>query len=218
MYSEPEQQNQNPVERKIQDIKSDTSKCMDKTGTPENFWLLCLLYIVFLHNHLSYQSLDGKTPLQVATGIVPDISYFLSYHWWQPVYYLDDDGGFPSQSKEKRGRWVGVAENIGDTLTYLILSDDTEKVVARSILRPVTEEDFNIRAEPQFDEEVGTKEQPFVLESLAQGKMPSFSVEELMHRTFLYDVKDGQRMRAEIIKKIDDEACEKLVEVKVFDT
>ena len=118
---------------------------------------------------------------------------------------MDDDGKFPSGSKEKRGRWVGVAENIGNTLTYLILSDDTEKVVARSILRPVTEEDFNFRAEPQFDDEVGTKEQRFALESLAQGKKPSFSVEELIQRTFLYDVKDDQRMRAEIIKKIDDD-------------
>ena len=178
---------------------------MDRTGTPAKFWLLCLLYIVYLYNHISFQSNGEKTPLEVATGVVPDISSILAYHWWQPVYFMDDDGKFPSSSKEKRGRWVGVAENIGDTLTYLILSDDTEKVVARSILRPVTEEDFNIRAEPQFDEEVGTKEQPFVLESLAQGKMPSFSVEELMQRTFLYDVKDGQRMRAEIIKKIDDE-------------
>ena len=35
--------------------------------------------------------------------------------------------------------------------------------------------------------------------------MPSFSVDELLQRTFLYDIKDGQRMRAEIIKKIDDE-------------
>ena len=101
----------------------------------------------FLHNHLSYQSLDGKTPLQVATGIVPDISYFLSYHWWQPVYYLDDDGGFPSQSKEKRGRWVGVAENIGDTLTYYVLTDDTQQVIARSVLRPVTNNDQNLRAD-----------------------------------------------------------------------
>ena len=126
MYSEPHQQNQNQCERKIQDIKADVRRCMDRTGTPAKFWLLCLLYTVFLHNHLSHPSLDGKTPLHVALGSKPDISCLLTYHWWQPVYYLDDDGGFPSESREKRGRWVGVAENIGDTLTYYILTDDTQ--------------------------------------------------------------------------------------------
>ena len=88
-----------------------------------------MLYIVFLYNHISLESLQGKTPLEIATGIRPDISSVLNYHWWQPVYYLDDDGSFP-QSKEKRGRWVGVAENIGDTLTYWILTNDTEKVTS----------------------------------------------------------------------------------------
>ena len=226
MYSEPEQQNQNPVERKIQDIKSDTSKCMDRTGTPETFWLLCLLYIVFLHNHLSYQSLDGKTPLQVATGIVPDISYFLSYHWWQPVYYLDDDGGFPSQSKEKRGRWVGVAENIGDTLTYYVLTDDTQQVIARSVLRPVTNNDQNLRADnpsPKDGEEIDVDDSDidnspcnnsptFHLKSFTRDFgsnqspmiLPKFSPEELLQRTFVYPTSNGQKVRTEIIKKIHD--------------
>ena len=62
--------------------------------------------------------------MEVATGVKPDISALLTYHWWQPVYYLEDEASFPSESKEKRGRWAGVAENVGDTLTYIIVSDD----------------------------------------------------------------------------------------------
>ena len=204
-FSEPYQQNQNPAERRMQDLKADTSKCMDRTGTPAKFWLLCLLYLVYLYNHLSYASNQDKTPLEVATGVVPDISPLLAYHWWQPVYYLDDDGKFPSESKEKRGRWAGVAENIGDTLTYLIVSDETEKVVVRSVLRPVTEDDYNFRADPYFGNENASTQQPFQLHSLAKGNLPRFSVEELMQRTFLYDIQDGQKLRAQIIKKIEDE-------------
>ena len=143
-YSEPLQQNQNPAERRIQDLKNDVSKCMDRTNTPERFWLICLLHIVFLYNMVSYASLGDKTSIEVATGVKPDASPVLSYTWWQPVYYLDDDGEFPSQSREKRGKWCGVAQNIGDTLTYWVLTDDTEQLVSRSVLRPVTEEDRNL--------------------------------------------------------------------------
>ena len=141
--SEPLQQNQNQVERRIQDLKADLTKCMDRTGTPAKFWLICLLHLVFLYNHLSYDVLKNRTPIEVATGIKPDVSCFLNYHWWQPVYYLDDNGEFPSESKEKLGRWCGVAENIGDTLTYWMLTDDTEQLIARSVIRPVTEEHRN---------------------------------------------------------------------------
>ena len=223
-YSEPHQQNQNQCERKIQDIKADVRRCMDRTGTPAKFWLLCLLYTVFLHNHLSHPSLDGKTPLHVALGSKPDISCLLTYHWWQPVYYLDDDGGFPSESREKRGRWVGVAENIGDTLTYYILTDDTQQVIARSVLRPVTNKDKNLRADnpSHIDGELDSPDSSdidlshnsdspsFQLQSFTQESgqpvmvLPRFSPEELMKRTFIYPTDDGQKLRAKIIQKIND--------------
>jgi hypothetical protein len=86
---------------------------MDRTGTPPEFWLLCTLYTTYAYNLLSVDSLHGHTPTQVACGFIPDVSALLHFRWWEPVYYLDDDGQFPSQSKEKLGRWVGVAENIG---------------------------------------------------------------------------------------------------------
>ena len=38
----------------------------------------------------------------------------------------------------------------------------------------------------------------------AELKLPRFSIEEPMGRTFLVDTEDGQRLRAEIIQKIND--------------
>ena len=38
--------------------------------------------------------------------------------------------------KEALGKWVGVAPNCGDVLTYRILTSDTKQVVCRSVLRP----------------------------------------------------------------------------------
>ena len=45
---EPNQQNQNPVEHKIQEVKKLTNAIMDCTGTPAKYWLLCQLICLFL--------------------------------------------------------------------------------------------------------------------------------------------------------------------------
>ena len=101
--SEANQQNQNPAERRIQDIKAMVNMVMDRTGTPAQYWVMCTLYCIYMANRLSLSSLGEKTPLQVVTGVKPDISSLLHYRWWEPIYYLDDDGKFPSESKEKKG-------------------------------------------------------------------------------------------------------------------
>ena len=63
--------------------------------------------------------------MQKDTGFVQDSSKFIHYHWWQQVYYLDPDVPFPSESREKIGRWCGVADDTGDILTYKVLTNDT---------------------------------------------------------------------------------------------
>ncbi len=39
--------------------------------------------------------------------------------------------------KEKSGYWLGPVENVGDTLTYSILTNDTVQVINRSVVCPV---------------------------------------------------------------------------------
>ena len=58
----------------------------------------------------------------------------LQFCWFEPIYYLGDhsDQSYPSSSNEKCGCWVGVAEHKGDALTYWILTDDTDQVIASS--------------------------------------------------------------------------------------
>ena len=55
--------------------------------------------------------------------------------FWQPILYLDNEFSFPS-SKERAAFWLGVAENIGDLLTYWIFDAQSKQVVARSVVRP----------------------------------------------------------------------------------
>ena len=135
-YSAPQKQNQNPVERPIQDLKKDTVKLLDRTGAPDNLWYYGLLFIVLLHNLTAQANLGWKTPLEKATGVPPDISAVTKYHWYQPIYYYEkgDDYAFPD-SKELIGRWLGPCENTGDIFcSYVLTGHDT--VIKRSVLRP----------------------------------------------------------------------------------
>ena len=47
----------------------------------------------------------------------------LRFYWWQPVYYKLDDSDFPSDTREKRGCFVGIAEHVGHSMTYKTLTD-----------------------------------------------------------------------------------------------
>jgi hypothetical protein len=86
MFSEPEQQNQNPCKRCIQDIKKLVESLMDHTGTPAKYWLLCLMFNMYLFNRLALNQLDGKTLFEKSHAYKPDISAFLAFCWWEPVY------------------------------------------------------------------------------------------------------------------------------------
>ena len=65
----------------------------------------------------------------------------------------EPDHRFPSQSNEKRGHWVGFAENKGDQLTWKILTDDTNTIIIRSAVRSATKTSPNLRLDPPQGED-----------------------------------------------------------------
>lgn len=221
--SEPHHQHQNFAERQIQDLKKVTNNIMDRTGTPAKFWLLAALYVIMLLNCMSCGD-QGLPPTQAALGRVVDISAFLNYHWWQDVYYSvnDDSASFPSTTSEKLGKWVGVAEKQGDALTYLVLTEDTQKVIARSAIRPAGEPMFtNLRAiadSLRTDGGEETNTEPIVksvLDSLepSDHKLPTFLPEELLGTSVLLDEPTGETVRAKVTERIvkrDEENRQKI--------
>ena len=104
---------------------------------------------------------------------------------------IHDKQNFPSKSQEMRGRFVGLAQTVGDSLTYKVLSDDTQKVIHRSSLRSAeTKEDRNLRLDKGTDED---KEPIVFIKSRSDDEtvlklMPGYSPEDLIGRTFLKDV------------------------------
>jgi hypothetical protein len=118
--SEPHQQHQNPAERRYQTVKQLCNTILDRTSAPAYCWLLCLMYVCFVLNN-TFSAVIQSTPLRQAYGTDNDISPMLYFSFYEPVYYLVDETTFPSESKELRGRWVGVSENVGHFMTYQIL-------------------------------------------------------------------------------------------------
>jgi hypothetical protein len=134
--SEPHQQHQNPAERHYQTTKRMTDVVvMERTGSPAYTWLLAMTYVCFLLNHVAHVQLNWRTPRERLTGTTPDISPLLRFHWWEEVYYKIDDSDFPSDSREARGRIVGISEHVGHAMTYSILTDDTLTTIQRSNVR-----------------------------------------------------------------------------------
>ena len=137
--SEPYHQHQNKAENRFGLAKRCTNTVMNTSGSPACCWLLCLQYTCVVLNHLASPTLQGICPVQALEGTTPDISFLLHFSFYEPVYYRIDssepDLNFPSSSNEKKGYWVGFADNQGDSLTWRILTEDTHKIIIRSGVR-----------------------------------------------------------------------------------
>jgi hypothetical protein len=65
LQSEPHHQHPNFAERDIRDTKPLTDVIMDHSGMAACLCLLCLLYVVFLLNHLALDALAGGLPKKI---------------------------------------------------------------------------------------------------------------------------------------------------------
>jgi hypothetical protein len=123
-HGEPYHENQNFSQNRYATIKANTNRVMNLSDAPADTWLLALMYVCLLLNHLASAALGWKTPMQLLTGQTPDISPFLHFSFYQPVYYHSYTVKFPSTSNEEQGWWVGIATHVGDTLKEVLGSDD----------------------------------------------------------------------------------------------
>jgi hypothetical protein len=190
---------------------------MDRTGSPERFWILSLNLTVYILNRLATESLKWLTPYEKEFGQKLDISAILAFRWWEPVYYAETET-YPT-TKERLAHMVGVAEHQGAAMTWLLLDDVTQQVVFRSAVRTALDHTSpNLRAEQPLTEltaglsmEAGETDRPIHSVSDLSGqldtsnlKLPRFSPDELMGMTFLRELENGNSCRAKIVQKILD--------------
>jgi hypothetical protein len=133
--SEAGHPNQNPVEsRAIKWLKRAGERLLNHTRAPDFVWIWAYQYLALVNNWTADRILRWKCPHTNHFGVTPDISALLSFHIYEPIYYLDIEEHTPF-SKEKAGYWLGVAHSVGDALTYHILTDETQTVIQRSVIR-----------------------------------------------------------------------------------
>ena len=221
--SEPMNQWQNLDERSIQEVKNLTRTLMDRTGTPEYLWNLAITYACVILNTLAHKSLYWNTPIEVSFGVTTDISNLLVFTWYQPVLYHVHDCPFPA-SRELSGRFFGISENVGDALTFLIRTDDTHKIISRSVVRPLTDEDPNLRVpEPKIEkvepvEFTASSDKNMAsnndsnyailkendLLSSSNNQLPYVDPMGIVGNTFLRDQDDGSCHRFQIVEPVRD--------------
>ena len=143
----------------------------------------------------------------------------------------DKEKHFPGQkSGERLGLWMGPCRDHGDVLTYWILDVETDFLEVRSELRPADDrktQNFRANATADGGSESGEENQTprqavEVVQSLndvwtrvrkdeaadvAENPEPPFrrfAPDELPGMTFLRELPDGQKVRAEVVRKIED--------------
>ena len=130
--SEPHNKNQNFAERAWQDIQRRFNILLNWSGAPDECWLLALKYIAFITNHVALDRLGGRSPNEWILGFTPDISIILIFLFYEPVYYATVEDN--SESGEQLGRFVGFAEGVGHSMTFLVLTNGG-RVLARGRVR-----------------------------------------------------------------------------------
>src|SRR5687768_15620841 len=161
-------------------------------------------------NHTANASIGNAIPIQVLTGATPDISAILQFDFYEPVYYKVEESHFPSMSNEKFGRFVGISEHVGHALTFMILAEDTQKIIHRSVVRtandPATR---NLRVDKPPDHEPEDHIQSHIDDAINEedgirARMPIVHPEDLVGSTFRITQEDGQPGQISIVEAIKD--------------
>ena len=162
---------------------------------------------------MSNRSIGYQVPLTILTGSTMDINPMLRFFWWEEVYYKLDDSSFPSDSTERKGHFVGIAEHVGHYMTFKILDDETRRVLYRSNVRSAEDPQTPNK---RLDSLLTPSSKP--VKDFIKGKdylsddrgevvaqMPTFNTADLVGKTFLLpkDEDTGKRFQARVISAID---------------
>jgi hypothetical protein len=131
---------QNRTEGVIKEVKHHTQRFMSRTRSPKRLWEYCMVYVTDLRNRLALPlpQLNGRTPYEFLTGNTPDISEYLEFEWYQPIW-IYNPATFPEQ-KRTIGRWIGVAHRVGQAMCYWVLPSSGIPIARTTIQAIATEE------------------------------------------------------------------------------
>ena len=114
---------------------------MQRTKSPRRLWDFCTCYVAEIRRLTAQPlySLHGRTSYELVTGDTPDISEYVEFEWYQPIWYYEANA-FPEE-RRKLGRWIGVAHRIGQAMCYWIIPESGVPI-ARTTIQMITSDEM----------------------------------------------------------------------------
>ena len=131
---------QNSAEDSIRIIKAWARYFMQFKNTPLRLCDHAMLYASELRNLTAPKHIRnrGRTPFELMHGYTPDISEYVTFEWYEPVWYWDP----VNIQKQKIGRWLGVSQHIGTGHVYKVLNSKAS-IIARSTVNPLSSDELS---------------------------------------------------------------------------
>ena len=139
--TEPYSPWQNRAEDAIKKLKTRWKRIKRITKCSDRLWDYALTYEAKMMS-LIPTGRDARTPHEEVTGDTPDISEYLDFDFYDPVWYIHQAG---NPDDPRLGRWLGVSHRVGAAMCYWVLTA-TGKVEARSTVQHVTKQDLENEA------------------------------------------------------------------------
>jgi len=158
--SEPYSPWQVRAEGYICEVKKSVRQLMHNTKAPKCLWdywavYACEIRFLTVHPHFALQ---GRTPYELLTGRAPDISEYVEFSWYDPLWYYDQED-FP-EARRRLGHWLGVAHRVGQACCYYILLHSSQPIVRSTVQRLSSDELKSSEIQDQlkaFDLAINTK-------------------------------------------------------------
>lgn len=139
--------NENRAELAIREFKKKVKRAMQRHNMPLRLWCFAAEYMAAIMKFTASDlfRLRGRTPYELVHGYTPDISEYLEFELYEPIFYWDDErSGFP-ESEKHIGRWLGPAISVGQGMAYYILKANGEYIV-RSTVQGIQADDIDSHA------------------------------------------------------------------------
>ena len=152
---EPGRSEQNPAERAIREVKKKWYRIMHAKRVPHRLWDYGFKWcckIMQLTSNSSYD-LHGRTAMEEVTGDTPNISEYIDFSFYDWCWFWEA----PGLGEPVLARWLGPAQNIGNSMCYYMLKSNG-RIEARSTVQRLTNIELEKESVKQrckeFDQEI----------------------------------------------------------------
>jgi hypothetical protein len=105
------------------------------SAAPSEFWCYAIEWAAKVTSLTAHNLpiLQTRTPEELVTGRTPDISEYAHFSLFEWVWYKDQSA-FP-EPDVKLACWIGVAKDVGQAMTYWLLTENVTVIARSSVIQ-----------------------------------------------------------------------------------